>query len=263
MRSSRFDGKVAIVTGGASGIGAALVEILVAEGAKVMVADIDDVAAQALRDTLGVAYRHTNVADADDAAAMVEHTAAEFGRIDILVNNAGIGTFGKTPDVAVATWDKVVGVNLNAIFYACRAAIPIMRRHGGAIVNTASISGLAADYGFTAYNATKAAVINYSRALAIDHAAEGIRVNVVCPGFVAHTNLTKAASVTPEALEIWTSAIPMQRAGTAKEVANAMAFLLSDEASYITGAMLIADGGMTAHTGQPNMVKHYSDLADR
>jgi meso-butanediol dehydrogenase/(S,S)-butanediol dehydrogenase/diacetyl reductase len=123
---------------------------------------------------------------------------------------------------------------------------------GGAIVNTASISGLFGDYGFTAYNASKGAVVNYTRSLAIDHARDNIRVNALCPGFIAETGLTGGVQSSPLG-DLWESAIPMGRGGTAAEMAKAAAFLASDDASYITGANLVADGGITAHTGQPNI----------
>jgi meso-butanediol dehydrogenase/(S,S)-butanediol dehydrogenase/diacetyl reductase len=130
-----------------------------------------------------------------------------------------------------------------------------MRRSGGgAIVNTASISGLAGDYGFAAYNASKAAVINYTRTLAIDHARDGVRVNAVCPGFIARTGLTNAIDANPDGRSAWDEGIPMGRAGTPTEMANVITFLLSDEASYMTGAIVVADGGTTAHTGQPNVI---------
>jgi len=252
MNSARFAGKVAIVTGAASGIGAAITKQLVAEGAKVLAADLD-------KETLGagsenVATLWCDVSSAQQVNGMIDEAIKRFGRIDILFNNAGTGSFGETPDIDDETWNRVFAINVNSIMYGCRAAIPHMRKQGGgAIVNTASISGLFADYGFTAYNASKGAVINYTRALAIDHGRDNIRVNAVCPGFIAGTRLTAALDETP-ARPLWDKVIPLGRGGSAEEIAKVAAFLASDEASYVTGSILVADGGLTAHTGQPNLM---------
>lgn len=252
MNNQRFARKVAIVTGAASGIGAALTKLLVSQGAQVLAADID-------KETLGagspgVATFACDVASSQQVNAMIDEAIQRFGRIDILVNNAGTGSFGETPDVDDETWNKVFAINVNSIMYACRAAIPHMRKQGGgAIINTASISGLYADYGFTAYNASKGAVINYTRALAIDHGRDNIRVNAVCPGFIAGTRLTSALDDLP-VRPLWDKVIPLGRGGSADEIAKVAAFLASDEASYVTGSILVADGGLTAHTGQPNLM---------
>jgi meso-butanediol dehydrogenase/(S,S)-butanediol dehydrogenase/diacetyl reductase len=174
--------------------------------------------------------------------------------VDILFNNAGIGSIGETPDLTVDAWRRVIDVDLNAVFYGCRVAIPLMKAAGGGvIVNTASISGLFGDYGFSAYNAAKGAVVNYTRSLALDHGKDNIRVNALCPGFI-HTGLTSGIEQRPELLAQWQALIPLQRVGTPDEMAAAVLFLASDDASYITGAMLVADGGMTAKTGQPNLM---------
>ena len=145
-------------------------------------------------------------------------------------------------------------MNVHAILYGCRAAIPHMRAQGGgAIVNTASISGLVGDYGFGAYSASKGAVVNYTRTLAIDHAKHNIRVNALCPGFIAGTGLTELVDAAPPLATAWRQAIPMGRGGTAEEMAKVAVFLASDDASYVTGANIVADGGLTAHTCQPNV----------
>jgi meso-butanediol dehydrogenase/(S,S)-butanediol dehydrogenase/diacetyl reductase len=189
--------------------------------------------------------------------AAVKESVALHARIDILFNNAGIGCFGATPDLEPETWERVIAIDLNAVFYACRAAIPHMPRKsergpGGVIVNTASISGLGGDYGFTAYNAAKAAVINYTRSLAVDHAREGIRANALCPGLIA-TPITAGRHDLPGLADHWHDTIPMGRPGTPEEMAEVVAFLASDAASYVTGAMIAADGGQTAWTGQPDL----------
>lgn len=243
----RLAGKVAIVTGGARGIGAAIVARLASEGAKVMVADLAPVA-----DADGIASIRTDVTSADEAAAAVAATVEKWGRLDILVNNAGVGALAETPDMAEDAWDKVFAVNSKAIFLFCKAAIPAMREAGGgAVVNIASISGLAGDYAMGAYNASKGAVVNYTRSLALDCARDGIRVNAVCPGLI-ETDMARAAIADPVDRDFWFERIPMGRAGKPEEMAAVVAFLASDDASYVTGSIIAADGGVTAHTGQPN-----------
>lgn len=253
---ARFAGKVALITGGGSGIGAATARLMAAGGAQVVVADLVAARAQAVAAEVGGTALGVDVADRAQVETMVADAVARHGRLDVLVNNAGIGIFGRTPDVDPAEWDRVVAINLHAVFYACRAAIPhLIADGGGAIVNTASISGLAGDYGFSAYNAAKAAVINYTRTLAIDHARDNVRVNALCPGLIA-TPLTAAAKELPGLEAHWHDQIPMSRAGTPEEMAEVIAFLASDAASYMTGSIVVADGGQTAWTGQPNLFNH-------
>lgn len=250
---NRFEGKVALVTGGASGIGAATARLLVAGGAQVMIADLNADGAAALARELGTAAAsvEVDVADYDQVEATVAKTVSTFGRLDILLNNAGIGTLGRAPDIEVQDWKRVLAVDVDSIFFGCKAAIPRMREvGGGAIVNTASISGTHGDYGLGPYNAAKGAVVNYTRSLALDHAREGIRVNAVCPGPI-ETPLAAPLIEHPDIAKEYARRIPMGRVGKPEEVATAAAFLASDEAAYITGAMLVVDGGLTAHTGQP------------
>lgn len=252
----RFQGKVSIVTGGASGIGAAFVRRVHGEGGSVMIADLDTAKGAALAAELGdrAAFRAVDVADADALVALAQATVDQFGGIDILYNNAGIGNFGLTPDMPVEQWRRCLAVNLDAVFYGCRAVIPHMRaRGGGAIVNTASASGLAADYGFTAYNAAKAGVINYTRCLAIDHARDGIRANSVCPGPVDTPILTSGVDAIPGLRAEWEAVVPSGRFARPEEIAAVAAFLASDDASGVSGAAIPVDGGLTAHTGQPDL----------
>lgn len=255
-----LSGRVALVTGGTSGIGAASCRELAAHGAKLMIGGIEDAAGDALAQALcaehgaGTArYVHADVAILAEVQAMVAATERAFGRLDVLVNNAGVGNYGETPDLAPEQWDRVMAINLNAVFYGCKFAIPLMRRQaGGAIVNIASISGMAADYGFTAYAASKGAVINYTRALALDHARDGIRVNAICPGLI-ETPLTASTLSVGAVRENWSANIPLHRPGRPEEIATLVRFLASDDASYMTGTIIPVDGGITAWSGQPNM----------
>lgn len=247
---ARFDGRVAIVTGGATGIGGAIVRLLAREGAHVVAVDIDGDALA--HDDPNISNHVCDMTQDGEVGAMADAVMARHGRIDMLFNNAGTGSFCETPDLTNAAWEKVFAINVTAVMYACRAVIPHMRaQRSGAIVNTASISGLYGDYGFDAYNASKGAVVNYTRAMAIDHARDGIRVNVFCPGFIAGTRLTSGLDPLKP---MWEGGIPIGRGGTAEEMAEVAAFLASDAASYLVGTVLVADGGVTAHTGQPNLV---------
>jgi meso-butanediol dehydrogenase / (S,S)-butanediol dehydrogenase / diacetyl reductase len=259
--ANRFDEKIVLITGAASGIGAAVARRFAAEGARVVLGDVNESAGTALAAELGecAEFQPVDVSVCERVEHWIGSAITRCGRIDVLCNNAGIGSYGKTPDVPPELWRRVLETDLFSVFYACRAAIPHLRAGGGgSIVNTASISGLGGDYGLSAYNAAKGALVNYTRTLAIDHARDGIRVNAVCPGpidtpllghLIARRTITTA----------YEQVIPMGRIGRAEEVAAAIAFLASDEASYITGAMLVVDGGITAATGQPNFSRLLAD----
>lgn len=254
-------GRVALITGGASGIGAATVREFLAQGARVMVVDLDVAVVEAFVAPLAAVYggdriRGTvaDVARFEQVQSMVAETRAAWGRVDILFNNAGIGCIGEVPDVPLEKWQRTIAVDLDAVFYACREVIPLMRAQGGGvIINTASVSGMAGDYGFSAYSAAKAAVINLTRTMALDHARDGIRVNALCPGLVA-TPLISGAIASERIGPHWTKVIPMGRPAQPEEMARAVRFMASDDASYMTGTTLVIDGGMTAWTGQPDIL---------
>lgn len=252
--SQRFLGKTAIVTGAASGIGAATAMLLAHEGAKVCIADIDDDKGAAVRDALppgSAMYINADVGSDAGFTQLADAVIARFGAIDILVNNAAAGAIGRVADVTTEEWLRVINITLHSVFRGSRAVIPgMIARGGGAIVNVASVSGVAGDYGTPSYNAAKAGVINLTRNMGIDYAKDGIRVNTVCPGVV---NTPAAAVLTPHVLEALCQSIPMGRIAQPIEIARAIAFLASDDASYITGTALLVDGGTTAWTGQPNM----------
>jgi meso-butanediol dehydrogenase/(S,S)-butanediol dehydrogenase/diacetyl reductase len=272
----RFEGKVAVVTGGASGIGAATARRLAREGAAVVVVDVNGDGVRRVADEIigagasAVAFE-ADVTDHARVEAMVARAVESFGRLDVLHNNATLLETGPIEKLSIEGWNRTIAVNLTAPFVGIKAAVPVMRRQGGgAIVNTASISGLAGDYGLAAYNAAKAGVINLTRTAALELARHGIRVNCVCPGAIATPLLGSllgdnvpvphwlrgpgpglAEDARRRFRERLERAHPIGRLGTAEEIAAAVCFLASDEASFITGAALVADGGVTAYTGIP------------
>ena len=248
--SARLQGKTAIVTGGGAGIGRAISILFAREKARVAVADIDLGAAQATAAEIaqigGCALAlQADVRTASDVQRMVRETVAAFGRLDILVNNAGVGTDGDVVQLPEEEWRRILDVNLTGVFLCCKYAIPQMKRSGGgSIVNIASIAARVGGSVSCVYPASKAGVVALSRNTALKFAAEGIRVNCVCPGHV-DTALTYTLK-DPRVREALISRYPAGRLGTAEEIAAAVLFLASDEASFITGSELIVDGGYTA-----------------
>ena len=241
-----FTGKVAIVTGGASGIGEAVCRQLAAGGAKVAVADYNLEAAQALADRLdGAIAVQVDVADADAVRRMVEATVERFGALHLAVNNAGIGgTSHATADYPLEDWHRVIGVNLHGVMYAMKYALPAMlAAGGGAIVNMASILGSVGWAGSLPYVAAKHALLGMTKTTAMEYARQGIRVNAVGPAFIDTPLL---AGLDRAAYDGLVDLHPLGRLGSAGEVAALTCFLLSDAASFITGSYHLVDGGYTA-----------------
>ena len=245
----RLGGKVALISGGASGMGQSEAIIFAKEGAKVVVADVLEAEGRQVADGLGGAGRFVRL-DVTSEAAWQEAMAAtlsHFGKLDVLVNNAGIsGTFD--PDtLSTSAWDRLMDVNAKGVFLGMKHAIPLMKKAGGgAIVNISSVSGFVGQNGIhMAYNASKGAVRLMTKSAAVQYARKGIRVNSVHPGVLPAMRSSKATA-DPAFREKMLAGVPMRREGRVEEVAYAVLFLASDEASYITGTELVVDGGWLA-----------------
>jgi NAD(P)-dependent dehydrogenase (short-subunit alcohol dehydrogenase family) len=248
---AELDGKVAIVTGGARGIGGATVEALCAEGAFVMVADVMDGEGQAFAQKLTsngkcARYVHLDVTDESQWQRVVADTVKEFGHLDILVNNAGIGTMEDVEQETVTGWDKVIAVNQKGVWLGMKHAVPAMRAAGGgSIVNVSSIFGAVGGFGGSvAYHATKGAVRLMTKNAAIRYAKEGIRVNSMHPGFI-DTPMVEQIKGTPVEQMIVQNT-PVGRLGRPEEIGDVIAFLCGPKASYMTGSEIYVDGGWTA-----------------
>jgi NAD(P)-dependent dehydrogenase (short-subunit alcohol dehydrogenase family) len=243
-----FSGKVAIVTGAAHGIGRATARLLAGDGAQVVVADINDERGAhvvgEIENTGGNAvYINTDVGKHEAIRNCIEQTMAQWGRIDFIVNNAYWSARGNVEEMSEEGWDRSMDIMLKAIFLFGKYGFPIMRSQGGgAMVNIASVHGLAADRKFGVYDAAKAAVINLTRAMALDYGPDNIRVNSVCPGWI----LTSEEPIPDDVIRRAASIYAVGRIGVPEDIAKVIRFLLSDDAAFVTGHALVADGGLTA-----------------
>jgi len=241
--SRELEGKVAVVTGAANGIGRGIAEAFVAEGARVVIADVDDAAGKATADALGdaAAYVHTDVSDPTSLAAAVDAAVTQFGAIDVMVNNAGIASsLRRFMQDDFRDFQKVMAVDLFGVMAGTQAAARRMQP-GGSIVNVASIAGISPGVGLQTYRAAKAGVIHFSRSAAIELAELGLRVNVIAPA-----NIQTAINTAFDTSSIVARIQPLQRFGTVTDVANAAVYLASDRAAQVTGVVLPVDGGTTA-----------------
>ena len=249
-----LDDKVGIITGAASGIGAATARVLSREGAKLVLTDLDDTAGAALADTLGAVYLHHDVTEEAGWPAVIAAAEDRLGRLDIMVANAGIGIMGNAVDMSLQDWRRQMAINVDGVFLSAKYCIPAMRRagNGGSIVMLSSVAGLRGSAGLAGYSATKGAVRLFAKSMALEcaQAGDGIRVNSVHPGIIVDANLEQAAgsAITSRSILIrW----PRRRshigkAGEAEDIANGILFLASDQSSHMTGSELVIDGGLTA-----------------
>ncbi len=257
--NGRLQDKACIVTGGSAGIGEAIVRRFLDDGANVLFCGTSaDAGAAAERRfaSLNARFMRADVGAEADVETLIAEAVKRFGRLDVLVNNAAKAAVGPISEHSTEEWRRSMAVNVDSVFFASRAAVKILRKQGGGvIVNIASISGMAGDGAYPSYCAQKGAVINLTRAMAVFHARENIRINALCPGLI-DTPATEIFKTIPGGfLENWCkNLIPAQRQGRPDEMAAIVAFLASDEASYCHGTIMVADGGVTAATGQPTQV---------
>jgi NAD(P)-dependent dehydrogenase (short-subunit alcohol dehydrogenase family) len=251
--AGRLAGKAILVTGAASGIGRATAALAAAEGAKVLLSDVaaglgEEIAASIKADGGQAAFVRCDVTNRGEVDAMVKRAIELYGRLDGAFNNAGTeGTLAPTADYPEDVFERVIQVNLIGVWKCLRAEIPAMLKGGGgAIVNTASVAGLVGAGAFAAYDASKHGVVGLTKSCALDYAKQAIRVNAVCPGVIQTPMLDRIAESTPGVVEALLAVKPMGRLGTANEIAEAVVWLLSDAASFVTGTTLAVDGGFTA-----------------
>jgi NAD(P)-dependent dehydrogenase (short-subunit alcohol dehydrogenase family) len=248
--AQRLDGRVAVVTGGGSGIGLASVRRLAAEGATVVVADLDEETGRAAAEEAGGRFVRTDVTSAEDVEALFASTVGAHGRVDVAFNNAGISP--PDDDSILSTdldaWQRVQQVNLTSVYLCCKAAIPHMRRQGGgSVINTASfVAVMGAATSQISYTASKGGVLAMSRELGVQFAREGIRVNALCPGPVNTPLLQELFAKDPERAQRRLVHVPMGRFAEPEEIAAAVAFLASDDSSFITASSFLVDGGISA-----------------
>ena len=258
--AGKLDGRVAIVTAGGAGIGAATARRFVQEGAAVVIADLSGKRAEEV--TAGIKTSggravciKMDAAEPEGVQATIKLALDTYGRLDIMFNNAGLAEVAPLDEFSLESWNRVLAVTLTSTFLGMKYCLPIMRNQGkGVVINTASISGIGGDYGLSSYNAAKAGVINLTRSAALENAKHNIRVNCVCPGAI-NTRVAQilAKERADEFRRLQGQAHPIGRMGEPEEIANTVLFLASDEASFITGAAIVVDGGVTAHTGLPSL----------
>ena len=241
--TTELAGKAAIVTGAANGIGKAIAELFIAEGAGVVVADVDDAKGADVADALGeqATFLHTDVTSADSVQAAIEHAQERYGALDVMVNNAGIsGSFRRLLQDDLRDFDRVMAVDLYGVMVGTQRAARAMGA-GGSIINITSIGGISPGAGFSSYRAAKAGVIHFSRCAAVEVAELGVRVNVIAPG-----NIPTDMNASYDTASVVRRLQPLQRLGSARDVANTAVYLASDRAAQVTGTVIPVDGGTTA-----------------
>lgn len=250
---NRFTHKVVVVTGAGSGIGEATAKRFAREGASVVLVGRNEEKLKKVHAQLegeGHLVRAADVADLSDVEALFKEIASHFGRLDVLVNNAGIVKSGKVTELEVQDWKELMSVDLDGVFYCTRSAMPALIVSKGNIVNVSSVSGMGGDWGMSFYNAAKGAITNFTRALALDHGADGVRVNAVCPS-LTRSELTNDMMDNEALMAKFKERIALGRPAEPEDIGDVIAFLASDDARFVTGVNLPVDGGLSASNGQP------------
>jgi NAD(P)-dependent dehydrogenase (short-subunit alcohol dehydrogenase family) len=255
----RLDGKVAVITGGASGMGESTARLFVGEGARVVIGDMQREKGEAVAASIGNACKFvaTDVASGEDVRSLVRAAVDTFGKLDIMYNNAGIGGGeGSIVDCSEETFDRIIAVDLKGVWLGMKHALPyLIANGGGSIITTASVSGIMGMPGQGAYGSAKGGVMQLTRVCAIENAANGVRANCICPGGtltpILYANPALPAPIDPEQVRAGlTRAQPIPRAGLPEDIANAALWLASDESSFVTGQAIVVDGGWTASARQ-------------
>lgn len=248
----QLDGKVGIITGAASGIGAACARVLSREGARLLLTDLDDEAGQRLAEQTGSIYLHHDVSDEDAWPGVIETAERELGGLHILVANAGIGIMGPAVEMSFADWRRQMSVNVDGVFLTVKHGVPAMRRSGGgSVVLMSSVAGLRGSAGLACYSATKGAVRLFAKSIALEcaQARDGIRVNSVHPGIIDTPiwgKLPPGANAPIDPRRVAEATVPLGVPGQAEDIANGVLYLASDAARHVTGSELVIDGGLTA-----------------
>jgi len=247
--AGRLEGRTTVVTGGCSGIGRATVRRFAAEGARVVIGDLDDARGKDIAAEVGGAYVHCDVSDADEVRGLFATAEREFGSVDVAFNNAGISPSDDASilDTGLEAWRRVQDVNLTSVYLCCKAALPYMRaQRRGSIINTASfVAVMGAATSQISYTASKGGVLAMSRELGVQFAREGVRVNALCPGPVDTPLLREVFAADPEAAARRLVHVPLGRFAQPEEIANAALFLASDESSFVTASTFLVDGGIS------------------
>ena len=269
----KLDGKVAIITGGASGIGEATVRLFAQEGAKIVIADILDDYGTKLANELGsnVDFIHTEVSEDKDVRAVVRHARKQMGGLDIMFNNAGATKLlAEFENISVSDWDWIVGVHLRGTFLGMKYAIRAMKKQrSGSIINVGSVAGIQAGYGDHPYSAAKAGIIHLTRTVAWEVGPSGIRINCVCPGGIPTAifgravgmNQEQALKLIPDLKKIFEKLQPIKRSGLPEDLARTVLWLASDDSSFVTGQSIVVDGGLLNGANHDKYIEYMADLA--
>lgn len=248
--AGRIANRVAIVTGGASGIGKATAEVFTREGAKVVIGDLADSAGEKVAKDLGGLFVATDVRDPRQIEKLVRTAVDKFGGLDIMFNNAGIGVTAPLLEHSDELYSNTIRIDLDAVFYGLKFAGKVMvAQKRGSMINTASVAGIRGSVGLSAYNAAKHGVVGLTRCAALEFAPAGVRVNCICPGIIDTPLVARAFGASEEIREAMHRFHPLGRMGKPVEIANCVLFLASDDASFVTGHALVIDGGITAGAG--------------